>query len=240
MRKSSPEPPLTSPIPFNAGSNGEFEPPPLTAQDRLAEAMVLRLADQGARRLGISRRAYLESACGMAAALVTLNQVFGCGRGCFGVSDPSTLDAGRACVELSGDEFIVDVQTHHINPQGGWRQKSPFYELFFASLPQAACGERDAIGCLGVDNYVKEVFLDSDTSVAVLSAVPADPDANPLTADEQAATRDLVDRLAASSRLLVHGLVLPDRGAAQLDLMQRLAEDLKVPFCDPAVRPHDA
>jgi predicted TIM-barrel fold metal-dependent hydrolase len=72
------------------------------------------------------------------------------------------------------------------------------------------------------------MFLNSDTSMAVLSAVPADPGSNPLEADEIRDTREIINSLAGSQRLLIHGLVLPDLGQAQLDGMDRLAGELAI------------
>jgi predicted TIM-barrel fold metal-dependent hydrolase len=72
------------------------------------------------------------------------------------------------------------------------------------------------------------MFINSDTSMAVLSAVPAAVGQNPLEIEEAVATRAIMDRLADSQRLVVHGLVLPDQGSAQLEGMQRLAEDLQI------------
>ncbi|HJZ84074.1 MAG TPA: amidohydrolase family protein [Polyangia bacterium] len=231
MKKSWRDDEPSSPIPFWTGSNGEYDPPPPSGRDRRAAALLRRLSTEQARRLGVSRRQFLESSCGAAAALLVINQVYGCGSdngGHYNVDASMTSDSAAACDRLSGSEFIFDVQTHHINPNGAWRQISPQYASFFQSLPQASCGEMDKLVCFDARHYIREEFVNSDTAVAVLSAVPADPNGNPLTADEQVATRELVNMLAQSQRLLVHGLVLPDRGQAQLDGMQNLAESLKI------------
>src|SRR5690606_30624210 len=58
--------------------------------------------------------------------------------------------------------------------------------------------------------FIREVFLDSDTVMAVLSAVPAAPGDDPLTLEDAAATRATVDALQGSHRLLIHGLVRPN------------------------------
>jgi hypothetical protein len=64
-----------SPISFHPSSNGEFEPRPVTQRDRRAAAMYREIVEQKARRLGMSRREFTESASGMVAALFVLNQV---------------------------------------------------------------------------------------------------------------------------------------------------------------------
>jgi uncharacterized protein len=70
-----------SPISFHPSSNGEFEPRPVTDRDRHAAAMYRDIVEAKARRLGMTRRAFTESASGMMAALVVLNQVYGCSSG---------------------------------------------------------------------------------------------------------------------------------------------------------------
>jgi hypothetical protein len=78
-------------------------------------------------------------------------------------------------------------------------------------------------------NYIKEIFLDSDTTVAVISGIPAATDAaNILPPDAMAATRDVINRLTASERLVAHGLVAPNKGPGDLDEMRRQAADLRI------------
>src|SRR5207249_1819971 len=79
MKKSVKVPEPDSPIPFRAGSNGEFVPRAPTTADRRAEELFRRVVDARARKLGVSRRAFVESACGTAAALWVINVVYGCG-----------------------------------------------------------------------------------------------------------------------------------------------------------------
>jgi hypothetical protein len=222
--KSRAEPPLESPIPFHHGSNGELVPRPPGPRERAMEARFRELVDDRSRRLGISRRDFVESMAGTAAALLVIQQV-GCGGdGGYAIDGGATFDADQACEELSGDQFVFDVQTHHVNPDGAWRETNPGWALFFQSLPQGDCGEDDPVDCFGTAHYLREVFIDSDTHVAVLSAVPADPGENPLEIAEQRATLELMDRLSGSQRLVIHGLVLPDQDG-QLDAMQGLVED---------------
>ncbi|MDH3202146.1 MAG: amidohydrolase [Myxococcales bacterium] len=228
MKKSSHEPPIESPIPFRTGSNGEFDPPPPTKRDRIAEETFQRLVAEKARRLGLSRRDFVSSTMGTATALCVINQVYGCSTNDagFNVDGGMMLDAG-ACEALQGDEFIFDVQTHHVNPNGAWREGGGF-EGSLATFPQSGCGEMDFVDCFDADHYIRELFVNSDTSVAVLSQVPAVPGDNPLETEEAAATREIVNRLADSERLVIHGIVVPDRGQAQLDGMQALKEEQEI------------
>src|SRR5260370_36405722 len=73
------------------------------------------------------------------------------------------------------------------------------------------------------------MFLDSDTTVAVTSGIHSRPEAsNILPPDNMAETRDVINRLAASQRLITHGLASPNKGTADLDEMRRQAADLRI------------
>ena len=233
MKKSAPDHPIESPIPFRTGSNGEFVPVAPTARDRAADAMFHRIAAEKAKRLGITRRDFVSSAMGTASALFVINQVYGCESGAgtggdagFDVDSGMMEDAG-ACEPLTGDEFIFDVQTHHVNPNGAWRDGGTF-ESALSGFPQAGCGETDFVDCFDADHYIRELFVNSDTAVAALSQVPAVPGNNPLETEEAAVTREIVNRMADSERLLIHGIVVPDRGTEQLDGMQALKEEQRI------------
>jgi hypothetical protein len=226
FKKSQLEPEPRLPIKLDTASNGEYEPQPLTPEVQLIKRLAMERAERNARRLGLSRRQFLMTACGTATTLLCMNQVFGhtgTVGGSFDVSPMMELDLAAAKSRLAGDEFIFDIQTHHVNPA---RPSSGFVRGF----PFRNCGEPNPVDCFSVEHYIKEVFMDSDTSIAVLSAVPANPGDDPLTADEAAATRELVQMTFGSPRLQIHGLVVPNFAPmpAQLDGMQRLAEELKI------------
>jgi len=66
-------------------------------------------------------------------------------------------------------------------------------------------------------------------SVAVLSGIPSATETNNiLPPDQMAETRETVNRLATSQRLIAHGLVAPNKGVRDLDEMRRQAADLKI------------
>ncbi len=55
---------LRSPIPTQMVSNGEYMPEPQTEQQKRVEARLKELADTAAKKLGVSRRAFLGSSGG--------------------------------------------------------------------------------------------------------------------------------------------------------------------------------
>ena len=65
------------PIPTQIVSNEEFVPIPQTADQAKIEKRLFALADQHAKRLGISRRDFLKTSGGMATAFLAMNEVFG-------------------------------------------------------------------------------------------------------------------------------------------------------------------
>jgi uncharacterized protein len=238
VKKSRKPPEIESPIPFRTGSNGEFAPRPETERDRRAERLFQRLAGERANKLGISRREFVGSVLGTTTALGVINAVYGCGSdgdasstsggsgsGGYGVGG-DMMDAGEQCLAVEGHEFIFDVQTHHVNPDGEWRQNNPGLESLLTFLPQGSCDDAmDPIGCYDIDHYVREMFVNSDTSVAVLSALPGPAAANGLTPNEMSATMEMVNTLAESKRSVIHAIVHPENGPGELDGMQQLAED---------------
>src|SRR5262245_39649567 len=66
-----------APIPTQFVSSDEFTPPPQTAQQKRVEARIKELGDRLARHQGVSRRKFFQTAAGMAAAFVAMNDVYG-------------------------------------------------------------------------------------------------------------------------------------------------------------------
>jgi hypothetical protein len=247
-KKTAPELPVEPPFPLGAHSNGEYLTLP-SARERRTRELILRIADEKARRLGIERREFLASTLGMATSLWVVGSLASCGSsdetsktssggagggggsGGYGIPDAATEDGALACELLdTSDLFVFDVQTHHVNPNGAWRTTNPGWELFLAGLPQASCG-LDAVECFGYAQYVEKVFIDSVTAVAALTAVPSafctptrvSGCGNPLENDEIAQTRDLVNALAKGERSVNHCMVVPNAGLSQaLDLMTQV------------------
>lgn len=70
-----------SPVPTRIVSNEEYLPlPPNPEQQRVAHRL-REASGLHAARLGLTRRQFLASPCGMAAAFLAMNQVFGRQRG---------------------------------------------------------------------------------------------------------------------------------------------------------------
>jgi predicted TIM-barrel fold metal-dependent hydrolase len=229
------------PIKLGPCSNGEFVPAPPTALARAAVRRARADADDNARRLGLSRRQFLLSAAGAATTLYALaacsSEQHGAaseaGRtttsgpgGTFAVPPEATTDTTVATTVLSGPDPIVDVQTHLLEFSAA---HPPPAGYFASSYPQASCGEDEWWQCYSLEHWLDALFLQSDTTMVVLSAVPVVADPDPLSIDVMEQARAAVERLCGddvrASRILLQGHAVPNHGdlAAALDVMSELA-----------------
>ncbi len=217
-----------SPVPTRIASNEEFIPPSQSPQQREFEARLAVLSEEAARGQGLSRRAFLRTGSGMAAALAALNQVFG---PIYQVDAEEIKDQKAFEEKWPKDQFIFDVQTHHVDVSRNWYEKTADGKavLRFLAMLRGAPTPEKALELLNRAHYVKEVFGDSDTTMAVISGVPSrDWDKNPLPPDQMVATRKYVNDLAGSQRVLSHGLLRPNLGKKELEEMERQVKELKI------------
>jgi predicted TIM-barrel fold metal-dependent hydrolase len=216
------------PIPARIASNEEFIPPPQTPQQKEYEARIVAISELAAHRQGLNRRDFLRSGSGMAAALLALNQVFG---PCYEVDAAEADDQKAFAEKWPKDQFIFDVQTHHVDVSKKWYDDTPdgrAVQSFFRMLrPKPKIDE--SLDLLNRVHYVKEVFGDSDTVMAIISGVPSrEWDKNPLPPDQMVATRQYVNDLAGSQRVLSHGLLRPNLGKSEFEEMERQVKELKI------------
>jgi len=199
-----------SPVPLQMISNGEFNPLPQTEQQRKVEGRLKELADQHGRKLGLDRRRFLRSTCGMAAAFVALNDVFG---RVFDVdlAEAKEPEMGAARAASLSKQFVFDDQLHFVRDDYDWegilgigRYAADYWNpALKKSLPMGM--ER-----IRFENFLKEVYFDSDTTVGLLSGAPFDdPNKWFLNNDQIKQAADSVNSLAGTQRLLYHSLITP-------------------------------
>ncbi len=216
------------PIKLDTTSNGEFEPVPLNPAAQAARLQAHEAVDAASARLGLPRRRYLASALGAAATLAAFDRAFaaaGVRGGSYAVSKEAPFELAAAQAAVGGDEFIFDVQLHHVNPQGAWRKRAG--PNAFKGLPNANCGKADHLDCFSADTLLKDVFMDSDTTMAVLSHVPGGAETNPLDFEAAGATRVAANALDGTERLLLHGRCHPTL-PGELDGMDEQAARYKL------------
>jgi predicted TIM-barrel fold metal-dependent hydrolase len=208
-------------------SNDEYFPAPPSTEQLTIMALQDAEVERWRRKFNMSRREFVRTSAALAIGFWAIDVVrpgiYGNYGGAQAVSTgrPDACDlewAGRKGLEtirnLPG-EFVFDVQTHHVDPDGMWRVTNPAIHAFFSAVwPQARDGgEADPIENLSRFHYLKEIFLDSATSCSVLSVVPTSPDTNnPLPVEEASQTIDIVNELARSKRSVMHAFVMPNRG----------------------------
>ncbi|HEU4385228.1 MAG TPA: hypothetical protein VFR85_17220 [Anaeromyxobacteraceae bacterium] len=236
---------LNSPVPTQMVSNGEYLPNPQTEEQKRVEVYIREMARSASRVLGIGRRQFLAGGGGMAAAFLAMNKAFGADW--FKVSTLELVEAAaRAENAPPPNLFVFDDQLHTIRSsrtgpgnvlrdiaQGNHSSLNPLDlpdELGGINTPWNA----DLVGLPNLNSnfhlvqFVKDVYLDSQVTVGVLSnntsaAVPGQMPRPPkniteseagefLTAPQTAAVRDWVNEIAGSTRMLAHGQLFPGVG----------------------------
>jgi predicted TIM-barrel fold metal-dependent hydrolase len=124
------------------------------------------------------------------------------------------------------------VQGHFVNPSGAWTRQLPrdSRPLSFVNTEGCAAAQGPGLSylqCVGRDEFIKDIFLDSDTDLTVLSFVPSTRAGEPLTIEEAAATAALVEKMEGTHRLYLHGRVNPNQ-PGDVEDMERLARQFHV------------
>src|SRR5262245_8033401 len=102
-----------SPIPTQVVSNGEWMPPPQSEGQRHVESVLADLADPHGRKHGLSRRDFLRTASGMAAAFLAMNRVYGPLFG-VGLAEAAEPAAAKERLDALAKQFVIDVQLHFV------------------------------------------------------------------------------------------------------------------------------
>jgi hypothetical protein len=238
------------PLAVTPGTNGEYIPDAPSRHERDMEAAARASIDDAAGRAGMERRRFLQSAAGVAAVLATID-LAACSSSASRASPPtsafpSTSTSGPGgtytvppphevvqCEQaLAGNEFIFDVHTHHVMPNGPWTKNAPeTVNLVLGMVPD--CGAPNRLECASRAAYLHDLFLGSDTTVAMLSDVPnSGPNDAPIPFPDALGTQQLASKLTheGAPRVLVHNLVAPNFGDlhARLDEMEVNAHTGKV------------
>ena len=200
-----------SPVPTQIVSSDEYLPFPQTPQQREVEARLKEMSEGLAKKQGLSRRRFFQTAAGMAASFVAMNQVFG---RLFEVSEAeaATPELAQALAAAKSGQYVIDGHTHFLRDdtrltgfaamrnavgKSGWNK-------------QLTDQGEQTIDNLKYANYVKEVYLDSDTKVALLSNSPSEVPEDWFIPQEQVfATREKVNKEAGSRRMLAHFTFTP-------------------------------
>src|SRR5688500_12957052 len=202
------------------------------------------MADANSKRLGMSRREYLRTSCGMAVAFLAMNDVFG---KFFSVDTVEAVQPEASALGgVPRGTFVCGDQLHYVGE--AWTNPivlvlrttaaglGPPYGLNPQQNPwnPALVGTPIDFATVTFDNFLKEVYLDSVTTMGLLGGAASNPgEPAVLPADAMAATRDRVNALFGSRRLLAQGTIFPSVGTltppaagelSNLEEMQRQVE----------------
>ena len=176
----------------------------------------------------------------MAASFLAMNAVFG------HFFDVRRGRGGRAVgvrrSERASPYFIFDVQLHYVGDRrtirptrrrsARARSARPACWICAArskKLNPKLASDSGTLADLSWQNFIKEVFLDSETAIGLISTPPGPyPQQAVVPPKEMTHIRDEINRLTQSRRMLAHGLVTPQLGQTDLDFMEMQAETLKV------------
>ena len=136
------------------------------------------------------------------------------------------LDAARELLDRK-KYFVMDVQQHHVDVAalGAAAQQYCFLRFLREANDPAACADDPNV--IGQANYIKEIFVDSETTVGVISGLPY---GIPLGPQAMAETRDRVNQLAGSERALTQAVCDPKAPAGTqtaLDQMEKHVREFK-------------
>ena len=198
-----------------------------TAKQREFEARVKRIGAELAKKQGISRRAFFQGAAGMAAAYVAMNDTFG---PLYMVSraEAQTPEIANARANALKGQFIMDMHTHFLRDdtrlEGFARSREAVGKT---GWNPALAGKPQTLEDLKFANYFKEIYLDSDTKVALISGSGSEePRDWFLTNEMKAEARADVNRKAGATRMFSHAIFMPGM-PGWLDKVDRDHETLK-------------
>ncbi len=199
-----------SPVPTQIVSSDEYLPVPQTEKQREVEARLKDLSDRLARRQGLSRRRFFQTASGMAASFLVMNQVYG---RLFEVSEAeaATPDMAAERADALSKQFIIDGHTHFLRDDtrlmGFVKAREAVGK---AGWNKELAGKEQTIDDLKYANYIKEIYMDSDTKVALLSNSPSEVPEDWFIPQEQVfKTREQVNKEAGSRRMMAHFTITP-------------------------------
>jgi len=213
------------PIPTKITGTDECPASPQTREQRLLEERIGELSITLGERLGLTRRQFLRSSCGMAGAFLAMNSVFG---DLFSVLPAEAADPALA--EERADklkaQFIFDVQTHFVSEDYRGRGLLSLRRLAARWNP-AIKGEEQNLDKIRYGNFVKEVFEESDTKIALLSNAPADDPKRWFLSNDHAiwARKDFNEK-AGSKKLLAHAVFTPGQ-PGWMEEIERAISELK-------------
>jgi hypothetical protein len=199
----------------------EYVAPARTEEQQRAAALANEQGTDAAARTGVPIRRYWASRRGTAAGLLALNDA--AGDRYYEVPEPAASDDEAAEEAFRSDGPVIDVQTHWIENKPGLADFQKYLlKMYRHQAPDWWAG-LDGMTAYNLAEYLRCIFVESETAVAVLSSTPGNSDGDMfITNAEMVGIRELFDRMAGTGRLLSHTVVRPNVG--DIELMPAWAE----------------
>lgn len=207
---------VDTPMPTQVVSNEEILPRPQNADQKQLEHKIGEMATERAKKLAMPRADFLRTTMGMATCFLASNEIYG---KAFEVDEEESWDQAATAEKYPKSEyFVIDVQAHFTNG----------FALNFRNDPTIrgmGFNLKDDVASYSYRNFVKEIYFDSETAIAIISGVPGrenqkDAQGNPLEGKARGggilpswlmsqAARE-INGLAGSQRALNQGNLAPN------------------------------
>jgi uncharacterized protein len=199
-----------TPIPTQIVSNGEYLPPPQSETQKKVERRLYEIADENCKRLGLDRRQFLRTSCGMAAAFLAMKEIYGTNAFQVEAAEAAEPELMLARAKSLVGQFVFDDQTHFVRDDFNHPELLGLGNYAAEHWNPKLKDEKLTLASYKFPNYLKEIFYDSDTSIALLSGAPFDDPSWWLLSNEQIVkARDIINDFAGSRRMLAHSVITP-------------------------------
>jgi uncharacterized protein len=151
-----------TPIPTQIVSNGEYLPPAQSETQKRVERRILELADINGKRLGLSRRQFMRTSCGMAAAFLAMKEIYGGNVFQVEAAEAHEPELMMARAQSLAGQFIFDVQTHFVRDDFDHKELLGLGDFASQHWNPKMKEEGLSLARYKFQNYVKEIYYDSD------------------------------------------------------------------------------
>lgn len=213
------KPPL--PVVLQRRHSDEFDAAPYNDRDRRSLSVVLDAGTDDAKRTDHSLEDYWSSRLGTAAGLRAIDAQFS--ETFYDVPAEAALEPEAASHVFDGDEVVVDVQTHFIADRPETRATAAHIHRMYTDLAPDWWRHLGEARRYDFADYLRCVFLESETAIAILTSGPGTGPERMLFNDEMAETRALLDSLRAAGRLLNHAVIHANH-PSEIDAMEQELE----------------
>ena len=201
--------PHPTPIPTQIVSSDEYTPPPQSEKQKEVEARLLRWAtSSAASRASTAGSSSRARPAWPRASLRSTNfgAVFDASR-----AEAATPAMAQERANALKDQFIMDMHTHFLRDDTRLENFVRSREAVGkAGWNPALVDKPQTLDDLKFNNYFKEIYLDSDTKIALISSSPSEiPRDWFLTNEMMIEARDKVNKEAGARRMFAHAIFTP-------------------------------